>query len=146
MNHVVRRVFAAGAAALVVAVAGGHASASATAQYAPDTFRICVDQACTMETKGTITWSNRMATIEGEVINRVSGTALGNFGVFAGENYIEGMVIKSTVPAGSSTDVVTKFGPATLGNPDLAGGVNIVKIKVCSSFTRCSAEHSYVRD
>ncbi|MEU0091716.1 hypothetical protein [Kribbella sp. NPDC006257] len=140
MNHTVRRALATGAAAAAIAAAGGLTTASASTQYSPDTFHICVDQSCTMETNGTITWTNRMASISGEVINRVSGTAMADFGVFAGENSIDGMVVKS------ASYTTTKFPATAVGDPNLVGGVNIVKIKICSSYTRCSAEHSYYRN
>ncbi|WP_328996704.1 hypothetical protein OG394_18840 [Kribbella sp. NBC_01245] len=143
MQSVVRRALATAAAAAVVAVAGGQSSASASTEFAPDYFRICVDQACTMSVSGDITWGNRTARVAGDVVNKVPGAiTMVHWDAFAGSTKVDSAT--SYVPYPNQA-VVAPY-DFNLGDPLLPGGIDRIRIQICSSPTRCSVQWNEIRD
>ncbi|MFC0625418.1 hypothetical protein [Kribbella deserti] len=139
MGNSVRRAVATAATAVVVAVTGGQSPASATAQWDFDWFRVCVDQAASMCVAGHIEWGNRTSKVAADITNNVAGgIATVRWDAFANSTKIDSAT--STVPARTAE---VNF---TLGDPDLPGGVNRIRIQICSSPTRCSIQWNEIRD
>jgi hypothetical protein len=110
-------------------------------------FRTCLtDELCVGWTEGNITWYNRTANIAGGVFDLAPGTTTAIFDAFAGSNKIDTQV-RSADDEGS-TGV---FGPINfaIGDPDLAGGINRIRITVCRYYATpaqyCSPQDNYSR-
>lgn len=139
MRSGIRRALATAAAAAVVVVAGGQSPASASTQWSPDIYLVCVDQNCSMLAQGQITWGNRTADVYEEVQNSVVGGIVAvHWDAFAGATKVDSTVTYSSEPVAR-----TEF---NLGDPDLPGGIDRIRIQVCSSPTRCSAQLNEIRD
>jgi hypothetical protein len=131
------------AAVAVVAAGGGQLPASASTQFAEDSFYICVDQACSMSVSGGITWGQRTADVYGFVINKRPGVmASVHYDAFANSTKID-----------STTTYVLDYTQSTLvdfdfniGNPNLVGGINRIRIQICDSPTHCSVQWNEIRD
>jgi hypothetical protein len=128
--------------ALLVSVAVLVGSATSAAAAAPVPFDVPgAGQwafSCAGYTDGEITWYNRTASLSGRVVGPVLSqncdyishtTAF--FEAYAGTTKIDSQT--RTLTRGD-IDNVRPFGPFTIGDPDLVGGINRIKITVCDNF------------
>ena len=122
-NNLVRRAVATAAVAAGVAGGGAVAPAAATVQYAVDTFYTCMPETCLVRVEGTVTWHNRTATITGKVTNGLGGSATGTFIAYAGTTTID----RTTRTASGVSTTPFSF---VIGDPDLVGGINKVRIVI----------------
>jgi hypothetical protein len=140
--HIFRGALATAAVA-VVAAGAGQLPASASTQFAPDEFRVCVDQACSMSVRGDITWGQRTASVTGAVVNKRPGVmASVHWDAFANSTKIDSTTTYVLNPE-QATVVPIDF---TLGNPNLVGGINRIRIQICDSPTHCSVQWNEIRD
>jgi hypothetical protein len=126
MNFFRRAAAIAGAAVAVVAV--GQGTASASVQWDNDVWGpICVIDDCDFGgAEGAVTWGNRTAEVSGHVWDYESAateSTVAYFTAYAGSTAIQG-----TTRAAHNEDRSFRF---TIGDPDLVGGVNRVKIQIC---------------
>lgn len=139
MAHGIRRVLATAAAAAVVVGVGGQSPASASAQWAEDDFDVCVDQVASMCVTGVISWGNRVARVSGGVTNDVpGGIATVRWDAFSGATKVDSTTTYAPAPW-SEIDFY-------LGDPNRVGGIDRIRIQVCSSPKRCSAQWNEIRN
>ena len=146
MKTAFQRVLVTTAATAMVTVAGGQGTASAGTQWVNDDFNVCVDQACTMSVGGTITWLNRSAQVDGAVLNNVAdSTATAYFDAFAGSTKVDGMRVPAVREPGSKYPLMVEF-DVPIGDPAVVGGIDRIRIQICSSVKRCSVQWNEIRD
>ncbi|GKQ34693.1 hypothetical protein [Streptomyces sp. A012304] len=96
-------------------------------------------------TNGTITWYNRTAMVRGTVIDEVDfyGSAVAYFEAYAGSTKIESTT--RTADYYGALGAVRDFN-FTIGDTDLVGGIDRIKITVCQevgTFKSCSSPENY---
>lgn len=145
MFRITRRV-AVGLLATCGALGIGVAPATA-ADYAPDEFTVLGEP--NGHTKGAITWYNRTANIQGYVLD-ISGSGRSTtavFEAFAGSTKID----SETRTANNESDLgaIRSFN-FTIGDTDLVGGIDRIKVTVCQqpppSGDGCSSPENYSKD
>ena len=122
MRTLLRRAAATAAATAGIAAGGAVAPAEATVQYTVDNVFVCISTTCNVRVVGTITWHNRTATITGDVINGVGGSATATFTAYAGS-----FVAETTRTA---SGVSTKPFSFVIGDPNLVGGINRIVVRM----------------
>ncbi len=144
MQYSLRRVLATAVVAGGVVAAGGQAPASATTQWAEDAYYVCVDQACSMWVSGQITWGNRTALMTGNVVNDVpGGTATAAFDAFAGSTKVDSFRI---IAHDDKNKSIALFEDLQVGDPTRVGGIDRIRVQICSSSKRCSVQWNEIRD
>ncbi|MFE9439683.1 hypothetical protein ACFYO2_11825 [Streptomyces sp. NPDC006602] len=126
----------------------GAAVAPATAaDYAPDEFIVLGEP--NGHTKGAITWYNRTANIQGYVLDISDGgrSTRAIFEAFAGSTKID----SETRTTNNESDLGSKRSfNFTIGDTDLADGIDRIKITVCqqppASGDGCSSPENYSKD
>jgi hypothetical protein len=136
MRHILRRSLAAAVVALVTT--GLLVCRSAPALAWPVTsFLVCQVSNCSggaAQTYGSITWYNRTAGTAGQVVAYCCAsnhqTTRAVFDAYAGTTKIDTKSVDTYNVASP-----TSFGPITIGDTNLRGGINHIKITVCVLFT-----------
>ncbi|MFM9615533.1 hypothetical protein [Streptomyces sp. V2] len=140
MSRLVRKA-AVGLLAVCGAVGLANAPASA-ADYPTDHFVVGNDSG---RTYGDITWYNRTANITGTVADHTSGGyTTAYFEAFAGSTKIDSV----TRSANDESDLGEWRGfNFTIGDTDLTGGIDRIKVTVCRHYSSgsdvCSAPENY---
>jgi len=121
---VLRRIYAAMVIA-ITAIAGSVVAASPASASGTSNFYVCGPLAgCSYEaTFGQIIWHNRTATVQGEAWNDGVTTTIAVFQAYAGSTLIDSesvSVVEGSLPINFN-----------IGDPDLRGGINRIKITVC---------------
>ncbi|MEU9508536.1 hypothetical protein AB0D32_19935 [Micromonospora sp. NPDC048170] len=129
--------------AAALATAGSVGIAAAPAQAA-QSFDVCVPGYCSWSyTQGAITWHNRTAGVTGSVVDVGPGSTTAFFEAFAGSTKID----SQTRTADDETSLGSPRGfNFTIGDTDLVGGINRIKITVCftdSAGQSCSSPVNY---
>ncbi|MFI2430457.1 hypothetical protein [Streptomyces sp. NPDC018693] len=140
MFHITRRVtvgLLAACAALGVAVAPASA-----ADYPTDHFVVAKTNSTTW---GDITWYNRTANIKGTVSDHTTGYSTAIFEAFAGSTKID-----SETRSANDTSSLGEWRDFnfTIGDPDLVGGIDRIKITLCTYYSSgrvCSDPENYSR-
>ena len=132
------------AAAAGVVLTAGPAAASTDATWPNDTFTICDYRPgttiCDGATIGGIIWGNRTSTLQGRLIDHGGAGTTVYFDAFAGSTKVDSDHRNS----GAYGDIPYNF---TIGNPDLAGGFDRLRIQVCrTGTTQCSVQINVHRD
>ncbi|SDO64498.1 hypothetical protein [Lentzea jiangxiensis] len=136
--------------ALLVVVAIGTMSFPDTAAaesrttktaWANDTFSVCSVTCSEGYAVGGIIWGNRTATVQGSVTNHYADFTTVYFDAFAGSTKVD-----SATRSSSAGDVSYRF---DIGNPDLPGGVDRIRVQVCSTAggdRLCGSQYNEIRD
>ncbi|WP_143465916.1 hypothetical protein [Kribbella sp. ALI-6-A] len=116
----------AGAAAGLAAVV--QAPAQASVQYADDQWGpICSPGGCTSKADGWIVWANRTATVGGSVQDDIANQQTTvYFDAFQGSVKVDSET--RTAKVSDTAPVSFRF---TIGNPDLPGGIDRIRIQIC---------------
>ena len=134
---------AAVAAAAGVVLSAAPAAASTQATWPNDTFNICDYRGgtiCDGRTIGGIIWGSRTSTLQGEVRDYTGYGTTVYFDAFAGSTKVDSDH-RNSGPYGA---VSYNF---TIGNPDLVGGFDRLRIQVCrTGTTQCSLQINVHRD
>lgn len=136
MGHVRRGVAVLAAAAVLLGLGSGSASADSV-QWATDPFpEVCsspYDPACDFGAgDGYIKWGNRTAGIKGYVWDFDEDSTTYTtvyFDAFAGANKIDS-------DTRTSHGEYKPFGEFAIGDPNLEGGIDRIRIQVCHHFPR----------
>jgi len=121
-----RRLGMASALAAVLALGTVAPAASASVNWANDTFSHCSDSCARGAARGTIVWANRTANVNGSVTDApgdLHTTVV--FDAYAGNTPVDHQTRSAT-----ST---TKSYNFPIGDPNLVGGINRILIKVCTT-------------
>jgi hypothetical protein len=135
------------AAVGALAACGVLGLAAAPASAASEVYDVTVDSAQhNSYARGSITWYNRTANIQGKVVdlNEGAGATQVIFEAFAGSTKID----SETRTADDSTDLGTvRDYNFTIGDTELVGGIDRIKITVChviGTYTYdCSSPENY---
>jgi hypothetical protein len=136
------------ATAVAASVVGLSAPASA---YDPDIFHRCVSEAisCDGLTSGDITWLNRTAQVSGSVVDEGPGSITAIFEAFAGSTKIDTQT-RTTDDASTGSSASPRGFSFAIGDPDLVGGINRIRITVCRNYQTanqgCSPQQNIWRD
>ncbi|WP_416974603.1 hypothetical protein [Streptomyces sp. 4F14] len=147
MSHIARK-----ASAVLLAACGtlgiAVAAPASAADYPTDSFFVSKTDGSTTNsyTSGTITWYNRTAGITGAVVDLQAGAyTVAYFEAFAGATKID----SQTRSANDESDLgQRRTFTFTIGDSDLVGGIDRVKVTVCTHYpsaTFCSAPENYSR-
>ena len=129
-----------GIALAAAAALGTPATAGTQATWPNDTFRICTTQGCGGQAIGGVVWGNRTATVQGSIADYLGSGTTVYFEAYAGATKID----SDTRTAPPHDDVPYNF---SIGNPDLVGGFDRLKVTVCESGkTYCSTPVNADRD
>jgi hypothetical protein len=129
-------------AALTMGVlTAGSASADvrAAATWPNDTYYECSDN-CDGFARGGVVWGNRTAQIQGSVQSYRDTTTV-YFDAFAGSTKVD-----SETRSSSGPEVSYNF---TIGDPDLPGGVDRIRVQVCTPLGAdrgCGVQFNMIRD
>ncbi|WP_160694188.1 hypothetical protein [Amycolatopsis sp. SID8362] len=116
-------------------------SRTMTAAWANDTFSVCSVTCAEGYAVGGIVWGNRTATVQGSVTNYYADFTTVYFDAFAGSTKVD-----SATRSSSAGDVSYRF---DIGNPDLPGGVDRIRVQVCSTAggdRLCGPQYNEIRD
>lgn len=131
---------AAPAAAATHGTTGDSTQTAAQAGWPNDTFDLCPQYCNWGETIGGVIWGNRTSTVQGEVWGSANLGVTVFFEAYAGTTKID----SDTRTAGPGVDIPYNFG---IGNPDLVGGFDRLKITICVvGTTTCSTPVNADRD
>lgn len=136
MSRLIRKV-----AVGLLAACGALGVASAPAAAADDTFYVGDSIGSTY---GDITWYNRTANIQGTVADHSSGSTTAYFEAYAGSTKID----SQTRTANDDSDLGEwRDYNFTIGDSDLVGGIDRIKITVCRHYSSgvdvCSSPENY---
>jgi uncharacterized membrane protein len=131
------------ALALVAVTAPSATADSNTSQaWANDTYAVCSSSCMLGEASGGVIWGNRTSTVQGSVSSYFGYLTTVYFDAFAGPTKVD-------------SDHRDTFGMTsyhfTIGNPDLPGGVDRIRVQVCTTFSdgtrECNpAQENLIRD
>jgi len=83
-------------------------------------------------TEGSFTWYNRTANVQGHVVDLGWGSTTAIFEAYAGDRKID----SETRTANDTTDLTwNRSFNFTIGDTDLVGGINLIKVTVCKNMT-----------
>ncbi|WP_306207799.1 hypothetical protein [Actinoplanes sp. RD1] len=144
MRHLMRAATVAATTAAVVTATAVSALAAPSTAATDSSFDVC-GATCLGETWGSITWYNRTAYVNGYVWDSGAGSATALFEAFAGDTKID----TETRTANDESDLGTlRAFDFTIGDPDLVGGINRIRVTVCRNYQTSSQlcgdpEHFY---
>ncbi|WP_344488817.1 hypothetical protein [Streptomyces enissocaesilis] len=129
-------------AAAPSALASTEAGPSA-ASWANDPFDVCSKDCVLGGAWGTVIWGNRTATVQGGVADWTTVGTTVHFEAFAGSTKID-TESRGVVNSSAYGEKPYNF---VIGNPDLPGGIDRVRITVCTpSPTNCGQQFNAVRN
>lgn len=124
--------------------AAGIASAGpSSAAWTNDTYSVC-SASCLFDggASGGVIWGNRTSTVQGSVSSYFGNPTTVHFDAFAGSTKVDSET-RTTSSAGLSYNF-------TIGNPDLPGGVDRIRVQVCTTHAdgarACGDQFNMIRD
>lgn len=120
--------------------------------YAQDNFSVCYSVASHCDsgyTTGAITWFNRTAEVSGQVGDRGAGSMTAIFEAFADSTKVD-TETRFTDDTAIGTTASPRGFTFTIGDPDLVGGINRVRITLCKNYQTasqsCTSQENHWRD
>ena len=134
------------AAVAAALVTGGILTGTGVPAQAADSFQVCSPICSLGDTGGSITWFNRTAGVTGDVTDVGAGSTTAIFEAYAGDRKID----TQTRTANDESSLGSPRGfNFTIGDTNLVGGINRIKITVCFNFgtpiQRCGTPKNYSR-
>jgi hypothetical protein len=138
-RRVVRTVAAAAGITFAAATALAVPASAGTLAWPNDTYDLCTT-ACGAEAIGGVTWGNRSATVQGTIHDIAGSGSTVFFEAYAGSTKITSTTRTAAPGAVRSYNF-------SIGDPDLVGGFDRLKITVCESdHTWCTVPVNADRD